>query len=334
MYKVLYDLNILIGVECDLTSLTSTYGKFVVEPFERGFGTTIGNSLRRTLLSAIQGAAVVSIKVDGVYHEFSCVRGVVEDTVDIILNIKNLLIKLHSEQPKTIYLKKTLQDGGAVTAADIEADADVEILNPDLHICTLDKGASIDMSMEVKLGRGYVPAERNKNPEYPLGVIPIDSIFSPVNRVNYRIEESQIGKEIDYDRLVMEVWTDGSVVPEDAVAYAAKIIKDHWNVFMNFEDQEEEEEKEPVNDTKSTLHEYFLKSVNELELSVRSYNCLKNAEIRTIGDLVKRTEGEMLRTKNFGRKSLNEIKEILKSMNLGLGMKIDDVEGVKVDSES
>jgi len=321
-------------LECDLTSLTSTYGKFVVEPFERGFGTTIGNSLRRTLLSAIQGAAVVSIKVDGVYHEFSCVRGVVEDTVDIILNIKNLLIKLHSEQPKTIYLKKTLQDGGAVTAADIEADADVEILNPDLHICTLDKGASIDMSMEVKLGRGYVPAERNKNPEYPLGVIPIDSIFSPVNRVNYRIEESQIGKEIDYDRLVMEVWTDGSVVPEDAVAYAAKIIKDHWNVFMNFEDQEEEEEKEPVNDTKSTLHEYFLKSVNELELSVRSYNCLKNAEIRTIGDLVKRTEGEMLRTKNFGRKSLNEIKEILKSMNLGLGMKIDDVEGVKVDSES
>jgi len=321
-------------LECDLTSLTSTYGKFVVEPFERGFGTTIGNSLRRTLLSAIQGAAVVSIKVDGVYHEFSCVRGVVEDTVDIILNIKNLLIKLHSEQPKTIYLRKTLQDGGAVTAADIEADADVEILNPDLHICTLDKGASIDMSMEVKLGRGYVPAERNKDPEYPLGVIPVDSIFSPVKRVNYRIEESQIGKEIDYDRLIMEIWTDGSVVPEDAVAYAAKIIKDHWNVFMNFEDQEEEEEKEPVNDTKSTLHEYFLKSVNELELSVRSYNCLKNAEIRTIGDLVKRTEGEMLRTKNFGRKSLNEIKEILKSMNLGLGMKIDDVEGVKVDSES
>jgi len=321
-------------LECDLTSLTSTYGKFVVEPFERGFGTTIGNSLRRTLLSAIQGAAVVSIKVDGVYHEFSCVRGVVEDTVDIILNIKNLLIKLHSEQPKTIYLRKTLQDGGAVTAADIEADADVEILNPDLHICTLDKGASIDMSMEVKLGRGYVPAERNKDPEYPLGVIPVDSIFSPVKRVNYRIEESQIGKEIDYDRLIMEIWTDGSVVPEDAVAYAAKIIKDHWNVFMNFEDQEEEEEKEPVNDTKSTLHEYFSKSVNELELSVRSYNCLKNAEIRTIGDLVKRTEGEMLRTKNFGRKSLNEIKEILKGMNLGLGMKIDDAEGVRVDSES
>jgi len=321
-------------LECDLSTLTSNYGKFIAEPFERGFGTTIGNSLRRSLLSAIQGAAVVSIKIEGVYHEFSCIDGVLEDTVDIILNIKKLLLKLHVEHPKTIYLRKYSEEGGAVTAADIEVDADVEILNPDLCICTLDKGGEIDISMVVKNGRGYLAAVHNKNDDDPIGVIPIDSIFSPIKRVNYTVEDTLIDlKGRDYDRLIMEVWTDGSVVPEDAVAYASKIIKDHWNVFINFEEQEEEEEKEILSEDKNTLQEYFSKSVNELELSVRSYNCLKNAEIQTIGDLVHRSEGEMLKTKNFGRKSLGEIKEILKNMNLALGMKRDDIEDVNKNTE-
>jgi DNA-directed RNA polymerase subunit alpha len=308
-------------LEFEADSLTNTYGKFSAEPFERGFGTTIGNSLRRVLLSSLEGAAVTSIRIESVLHEFSSIPGVVEDVTDIILNIKKLRFKMHTDKPKTITID--VEGPGAVYGSHIDTDADIEVLTPDLLIATLDKGARFTIEMTVKKGRGYVPSERNKEADMPIGVMPIDSIFSPIQKVNYWVENARVGQETDYDKLIMEVLTDGSVRPDDAVAYAAKILKDHLGIFINFEEEGEiiEAEAEEVEDK---FNENLLRSVNELELSVRSANCLKNANIKNISDLVQRSEGEMLKTKNFGRKSLNEIKEILTEMGLSFGMKIDN----------
>ncbi len=308
-------------LEFEADSLTNTYGKFSAEPFERGFGTTIGNSLRRVLLSSLEGAAVTSIRIEGVLHEFSSIPGVVEDVTDIILNIKKLRFKMHTDKPKTISID--VEGPGAVYGSHIDTDADIEVLTPDLLIATLDKDARFTIEMTVKKGRGYVPSEKNKEPDMPIGVVPVDSIFSPIQRVNYWVESARVGQETDYDKLIMEVMTDGSVRPDDAVAYGAKILKDHLGIFINFEEEGEiiEAEAEEVEDK---FNENLLRSVNELELSVRSANCLKNANIKTIADLVQKSEGEMLKTKNFGRKSLNEIKEILTEMGLAFGMKIDN----------
>jgi DNA-directed RNA polymerase subunit alpha len=286
-------------LDFEADTLTDTYGKFSAEPFERGFGTTIGNSLRRVLLSSLEGAAVSSIRIESVLHEFSSIPGVVETvTIDV-------------EGP------------GAVYGSHIDVDGDIEVLTPDLQIATLDKDARFTMEMQVRKGRGYVPSEKNKDPEEPIGVIPVDSIFSPIQKVNFWVESARVGQETDYDKLIMEVSTDGSIRPDDAVAYASKILKDHLNIFINFEEEGEliESASEEIEDK---FNENLLRGVNELELSVRSANCLKNANIKTIADLVQRTEGEMLKTKNFGRKSLNEIKEILNEMGLGFGMKIDN----------
>jgi len=307
-------------LDVDTDTLTDTFGRFSAEPFERGYGTTIGNSLRRVLLSSLEGVAVTSIKIDGVLHEFSSIPGVVEDVTDIVLNVKKLRFRMHSDGPKTIVI--SVEGPGAVLGSHIDTDADIEVLNKDQVIATLDKDTPFQMEMTVKKGRGYVPSENNKEEGSPIGVIPVDSIFSPVIKANFDVENARVGQETDYDKLFMEVTTDGSVTPEDAIAYSAKILKDHLNIFINFEEEgeiietEAEEEEEKVN-------ENLLRSVNELELSVRSANCLKNADIQTIADLVQRSESEMLKTKNFGRKSLNEIKEILHEMGLGFGMKLD-----------
>jgi DNA-directed RNA polymerase subunit alpha len=316
------DFQIPKKLEVEKESLTKTYGKFYAEPFERGFGMTIGNSLRRILLSSIAGAAVTSVKIEGVLHEFSTLSGVKEDVTDVILNLKNLRLKLHVDKPKLIHIKK--KGPGEVKGGDIIHDADVEILSPDLHIATLDKGATLDAEMTVRVGRGYVPADRNKEEGSPIGVIPIDAIFSPVRRVNFTVENARVGRVTDYDKLVMEIWTDGSVKPDDVLGFSAKILKDHLSIFINFEEIEEPMESKGGDSQESNKN--LLRSVHELELSVRAANCLKNANIRTIADLVQRSEAEMLKTKNFGRKSLNEIKEILQEMGLSLGMK---VEGLK-----
>lgn len=310
-------------LEVEKETLTPFYGKFIAEPLERGFGITIGNSLRRVLLSSIQGAAITSVKIDGVLHEFSTIPGVKEDVTDIILNLKEVRLKLHTEGPKTIRVKaegpKVLKAGDIITG-----DA-VEILNPDHYLATLSKDAKLSMEMVVKIGRGYVPAERNKDENQPIGTIPMDAIFSPIKKVNYTVTNARVGQRTDYERLTLEVWTDGSLTPEEAVTHAAKILKDQLAIFIAFE-EEEEEEIEVSEDEKKTegLNENLFKSVDELELSVRSANCLKHANIRLIGDLVQKTEAEILATKNFGKKSLNEIKEILASMGLSLGMKIDN----------
>lgn len=314
------DFQIPKKLESETETLTSTYGRFYAEPFERGFGTTIGNSLRRILLSSIAGAAVTSVKIEGVLHEFSTIPGVNEDVTDIVLNIKNLRFKLHTDRPKTVRLRK--KGPGEARAKDIIHDADVEVLNPDLHIATLDKEANLDIEMVIRIGSGYMPAERNKEEGMPIGVIPVDSIFTPVKKVNFTVENARVGRITDYDKLIMEIWTDGGVKPEDALAYAAKILKDHLTIFINF-DETIEPIQEQIEDKKTEFNKHLLRSVHELELSVRAANCLKNANIKTIGDLVQRTESEMLRTKNFGRKSLNEIKEILTEMGLSLGMKVD-----------
>src|SRR5512143_1841412 len=308
-------------LEFEADSLTNTYGKFAAEPFERGFGTTIGNSLRRVLLSSLEGAAVASIKIEGVLHEFSSLPGVVEDVTDIILNVKKLRFKMHTDKPKTIMID--VEGPGAVYGSHVDTDADIEVLTPDLLIATLDKDTRFTMEMVVKKGRGYVPSEKNKDADAPIGVIPVDSIFSPIQKVNYWVENARVGQETDYDKLIMEVMTDGSVAPVDAVAYAAKILKDHLNIFINFEEEGEMIESE-AGEAEEKFNENLLRSVNELELSVRSANCLKNANIKTIADVVQKSEPEMLKTKNVGRKSLNEIKEILSEMGLGFGMKIDN----------
>ena len=310
-------------LEFDRDTLTENYGRFYAQPFERGFGTTIGNALRRVLLSSIEGAAVTAVKIDGVQHEFSPVQGVVEDATDIILNLKQIPIKIHADQVKTLLLR--VEKGGEVKSADIETDADVEILDPNVHVATVAEGGSLTMELRVKQGRGYVPADRNFDEDLGIGWIPVDSVHSPIKKVNYVVEAARLGQTTDYDKLTVDVWTDGAVSARDAVALSAKLIKDHMNIFVNIDDPVDEEEVEESTPAETTpvVNEHLDKSVDELELSVRSYNCLKNANIRTIRELVNKTEPEMLRTKNFGRKSLNEIKEILTVMGLSLGMQVD-----------
>ncbi len=305
----------------DAASLTDKYGMFWAQPFERGFGTTIGNSLRRVLLSSIEGAAITAVKVEGVLHEFQSIPGVVEDATDIILNLKQIPFKLSGDGPKAIYLRA--ETPGIVTSGMIEADGDVEVLDKDVYIATVSEGGKLDMEMRLKRGRGYISADKNFDDDLGLGFIPIDSVHSPVRKVNYAVEAARLGQITDYDKLTLEVWTNGSITPGDAIGLSAKLLKDHMNIFINFE--EEMESASQSEDRKPEIrNEYLNRSVEELELSVRSYNCLKNANIQSIGELVQKTENEMLKTKNFGRKSLNEIKEILGTMGLGLGMKIDE----------
>jgi len=288
------------------------------EPLERGFGLTLGNSLRRVLLSSLQGAAVTSVQIDGVLHEFSSISGVREDVTDIILNIKEIAIKMQGEGPKRLTLRKT--GPGAVTAGEIQTVGDIDILNPEHVICTLDEGADIRMELTVATGKGYVPADRNRPEDAPIGLIPVDSLYSPVKKVSYRVENTREGQVLDYDKLIMTVETDGSLRPDDAVAYAARIIQDQLSVFVNFEEPRKEAAETAAPDL--AFNPALLKKVDELELSVRSANCLKNDNIVYIGDLIQKTEAEMLRTPNFGRKSLNEIKEVLSSMGLHLGMEV------------
>jgi len=307
-------------MDVDQESLTSTYGKFIAEPLERGFGTTLGNSLRRVLLSSLQGAAITSVKIEGVDHEFTTVPEVAEDVTDIVLNLKEVLLRMHTNEQKTLRIEA--EGPKEIKAGDIIADDQVEILNPGHHICTLSEGGKLRMEMVARRGRGYVAAISNKNPGDPIGTIPVDALFSPIRKVNYQVTNARVGQVTDYDRLSLEVWTDGSVSPQDAVAYAAKIIKEQLTVFISFDETEEPAPLETPKE-EAKLNENLFRSVDELELSVRSANCLQQANIKTIGDLVQRSEAEMLKTKNFGRKSLKEIKEILAEMGLSLGMKLD-----------
>ncbi|MBI4398528.1 MAG: DNA-directed RNA polymerase subunit alpha [Candidatus Omnitrophica bacterium] len=306
-------------LECDKNTLTLTYGKFVAEPFEKGFGTTIGNSLRRVLYSSIEGAAVTSIKVEGALHEFSALEGVYEDTAQIILNLKGLVLKYHGKGAKKISLN--IKKKGEVTARDIQTDETVEIVNPDLHICTLTKDIKFSMEMDIARGRGYVPADKNKQEDNPIGVIPIDSIFSPVKKVNYHVEETRVGQVTDYDRLIIEIWTNGALTPEECMLYASNILQRHLDIFVNYGEipVEEEEEEEEVD---KEFMDLINKPISELELSVRSANCLEAASIKTIGDLIQKSEPQMLKYKNFGKKSLSEINAILSGMGLALGMDI------------
>jgi DNA-directed RNA polymerase subunit alpha len=305
----------------DLESLTDKFGKFSAQPFERGWGTSVGNALRRALLSSIEGAAITAVKIEGVLHEFSSIPGVVEDATDIILNLKQVPLKLNTDLPKTIYIN--VENPGVVTSAMIEEDADFAVLDKTVYIATVNEGGKLQMEMRVKNGRGYVGADRNFDEDLPIGYIPVDSVHSPVRKVNYAVEAARLGQMTDYEKLALEVWTNGAITPQDAIGLAAKLVKDHMSIFINFEEPAEisEEQSEIFSDPRM---EHLGRSVEELELSVRSYNCLKNANIQTIRELVQKTENEMLRTKNFGRKSLNEIKEILTKMGLALGMKFDE----------
>jgi len=319
MYRHWTDLIKPKQLEIDEKSLTSTYGKFYAEPFERGFGQTIGNSLRRILLSSLMGASIVAVRIKGILHEFSTIPGVTEDVTDIILNLKEVRLRLNDGEQQT--LKIEAKGPSTVQAKDIVAPPSVEILNPEHKIATLSRDAKLEAEMTVRLGRGYVPAERNKEEGAPVDTIFIDAIFSPIQKVNFTVTNARVAQRTDYDRLVFEVHTDGSVKPEDAMAYAAKILQDQVGIFVNFQDEPRQEKREdgpaiPLNDN-------LFRSVDELEFSVRSQNCLQNADIKYIGELVQKTEQEMLKTKNFGHKSLNEIKEILREMGLELGMKID-----------
>ena len=301
-------------------SLSDRYGMFTAQPFERGFGTTIGNSLRRVLLSSIEGAAITAVRIEGVAHEFSPIPGVVEDATDIILNLKQIPFKMLTDEVKTVRIK--VDTHGEVLSGQIETDQDVEVLDRNMHIATVSEGGKLSIEMRLKMGRGYVSADRNFDEDLPLGYIPIDSVHSPVRKVNYAVEAARLGQMTDYDKLTIETWTNGAVSPADAIGMAAKLLKDHMAIFINFEETPELAE-EPAERAAGQMNEVLNRSVEELELSVRSYNCLKNANIGTIGDLVQKTEAEMLRTKNFGRKSLNEIKEILQSLGLSFGMKFD-----------
>lgn len=308
------------SIECVEISPDGKYGKLVVEPLERGFGTTIGNSLRRVLLSSLPGAAVTGVKIDGVQHEFTSIDGVKEDVTDIILNLKGLAVKMHCNEPRTIYLRA--KGECELTGADIECDADVEIMNPEIHIATLNSDADLNMEITVAKGRGYAVADKNKTPNQPIGVIPMDSIFTPINKVNYFIENTRVGQVTDYDKLTMEIWTNGTIAPDEAVAFAAKIISDHLDLFMQFIDnvknveimvKKEDEKKEKILEM----------SIEELDLSVRSSNCLKRAGINLVDDLVKKTEDEMMRVRNLGRKSLDEVTQKLASLGLSLKQRED-----------
>jgi len=309
-------------LEFERETLTDRFGRFHAQPFERGFGTTIGNAMRRVLLSSIEGAAISAVKIDGVLHEFSPIPGVVEDATDIILNLKQIPLKMHVDHTKMLYLRAN--KAGEVKARDIEADADVEILEPDAHIATVADGGKLHMELRIKRGRGYVAADRNFDEDLGIGWIPIDSVHSPIKKVNYLVEAARLGQTTDYEKVTLDVWTNGSINPRDAVSLAAKLVRDHLNIFVNLEEVIEPGQELPAEQPRMAVaNENLDKSVEELELSVRSYNCLKNANIRTIRELVQKTEAEMLKTKNFGRKSLNEIKEILHSMGLSLGMRLE-----------
>ncbi len=307
-------------LELDRELSTDRYGRFYTQPFERGFGTTIGNALRRVLLSSIEGAAITAVKVDGVLHEFSPIPGALEDTTGIVLNLKQVPFKLHTSGAKTVYLKAS--GDGEVKAKDIEVDSEVEILDPEVPIANLAPGAQLNIEMRLKNGRGYVPADKNFDEDLSIGYIPLDSVHSPVKKVNYIVEAARVGQATDYDKLTLDVWTNGCVSPAEAVGLAAKLLKDHLTIFVNFEEEITVDEV-MVDRERESLNENLNRSVDELELSVRSYNCLKNANIQTIAELVQKSEGEMLKTKNFGRKSLNEIKEILTTMGLSLGMRVE-----------
>src|SRR3984893_6043656 len=301
-------------------TLNERYGMFTAQPFERGFGSTIGTGLRRVLLSSIEGAAITAVRIEGVAHEFSPIPGVVEDATDIILNLKQVPFKMLSEGMRTVRLK--VDSPGEVLSGQIETDSEVEVLDRNMHIATVGEGGKLNIEMRLKSGRGYVSADRNFDEDLPLGYIPIDSVHSPVRKVNFTVEAARLGQMTDYDKLMIEVWTNGAISPQDAIGQAAKLLKDHMAIFINFEELPEAVE-EPGERAINQMNEVLNRSVEELELSVRSYNCLKNANIQTIGDLVQKSESEMLRTKNFGRKSLNEIKEILSGLGLGFGMKFD-----------
>jgi DNA-directed RNA polymerase subunit alpha len=301
-------------------TLTERFGQFSAQPFERGFGSTVGTGLRRVLLSSIEGAAITAVRIEGVSHEFSPIPGVVEDATDIILNLKQVPFKMIGEGTRIARLR--VETPGEVMSNQIETDADVEVLDRNLHIATVGEGAKLNVEMRIKQGRGYVAADRNYEEDLPIGYIPIDSVHSPVRKVNYGIEGARLGQNTEFDKLTIEVWTNGAISPQDAIGQAAKLLKDHMTIFINFEETPEVVE-EPAERALNQMNEVLNRSVEELELSVRSYNCLKNANIQTIGDLVQKSEAEMLRTKNFGRKSLNEIKEILAGLGLSFGMKFD-----------
>jgi len=306
------------------STATPTYSKFFAEPFESGYGHTIGNSIRRVLLSSLEGASITSVKIEGAPHEFTSIPGVVEDVTDIVLNLKKVLLKSHSREPHTVYL--TANKEGAVTAADIKSDQVVEVLNPNQHICTLDKKQKFEAELEVKIGRGFCPAEENKKPEQAIGIIAIDSLFSPVRRVRYSVEDTRVGQRIDYDKLIIEVWTDGRITPEDAMVQSTNVLRHHLDVFCDYDKDmviEFEEAKETVSAESAKLKKILNMSVNEIELSVRAANCLNNANITTVGQLAMKSEAEMLKYRNFGKKSLNEIKDKLSALGLQLGMKID-----------
>jgi len=307
-------------LEFERETLTDRFGRFSAQPFERGFGTTVGNAMRRVLLSSIEGAAVTAVKIEGVLHEFSPIQGVVEDATDIILNLKQIPLKIHSDQAKTVTIRA--MKPGEVRAKDIVADADVEILEPEAHIATVSEGGKLEMELRLKRGRGYVAADKNFDEDLGIGWIPIDSVHSPVKKVNYVVEAARIGQTTDYDKLTIEVWTNGAVTPRDAVSLAAKLVRDHFTIFVGL-DEAGDQVLDGGAEPSRSVNENLDKSVEELELSVRSYNCLKNANIKTLRELVQKTEGDMLKTKNFGRKSLNEIKEILQTMGLSLGMRLD-----------
>jgi|UniRef100_A0A7C5ENP7 DNA-directed RNA polymerase subunit alpha len=308
-------------LEVEPESHTETYGKFSCEPLERGFGITLGNALRRVLLSSLRGAAITGVRIQDVYHEFSAIPGVLEDTTEILLNLKQVRLKFLSDGVKTLYLEA--KGEREVKAGDLKTDGTVVILNPEHHIATLSADGHLSMELTAKSGKGYVPAESNKEENQPIGFIPLDASFSPIRKVNYVVTQARVGQRTDYDKLTLEVWTDGSVTPEDAVAYAAKILKEQLTLFINFQEEPEKPE-EKVEEPPAILNENLYRGVNELELSVRAANCLRNANIRYIGELVQKSEQEMLKTKNFGRKSLNEIKEILAEMGLSLGMKLEN----------
>jgi len=308
-------------LEFERETLTDRFGRFSAQPFERGFGTTVGNSMRRVLLSSIEGAAVTAVKIEGVLHEFSPIQGVVEDATDIILNLKQIPLKMHTDQPRTLVVRALKP--GPVKAKDIETDADVEVLDPNAHIATVSDGGKLEMELRIKRGRGYVSADKNFDEDLGIGWIPIDSVHSPVKRVNYVVEAARIGQTTDYDKLTIEVSTNGAVTPRDAVSLAAKLIRDHFTIFVGLDEASDQPLEGAADLVSAAVNEHLDKSVEELELSVRSYNCLKNANIRTIRDLVLKNEGDMLKTKNFGRKSLNEIKDILATMGLSLGMRLD-----------
>jgi DNA-directed RNA polymerase subunit alpha len=309
----------------DEKTQTDIYAKFVAEPFERGYGVTIGNALRRVLISSIEGSAVTAVKVEGASHEFSALEGVAEDTAQILLNVKKLVLRSHSKEPKIIEL--SVSKKGSVKASDIKTDETIEILNPDLIIANLTKDRKLKIEMEVGRGRGYVPADRNKKEGMPIGFIPIDSVFSPVSKVMFNVEDTRVGQRTDYDKLTLELWTNGSMSPKDALCYSANILQRHLDLFAAFGEfpEEEDEIEEEKSQQEKELFDKLNKPVSELELSVRSANCLREAKIQTIGDMVKKSEGEMLKYRNFGKKSLTEIKEILDTMGLHFGMKVDEI---------